>query len=136
MLRSKCKLADSLWILLILAQASILSIKKNKREKRIRLIFGFVSANRLQSSQRKNFQNFFVDLQKFAKYCIWISRLVHLLTFAFSKIDEYFWTTNKDKILRECLPWALSLKRHVVVLKTTAKKCFKHHETCNHNYII
>ena len=51
-------------------------------------------------------------------------------------MDEYFWTTNTDKNLRECLPWALSLKRHVVVLKTTAKKCIKHHETCNHDYII
>ena len=110
--------------------------QKEQKRKKNSSHFRFRFGKQVAEFTAQEFPELFCCLQKFAKYYIWISRLFHLLTFAFYKMDEYFWTTDKDKILRECLPWALSLKRQVVVLKATAKKCIKHHETCNHDYIV
>ena len=129
MLRSKSKLADSLWILLIASctQVFILSIEKNKREKRIRRIFGKQVGKFIAKEISRTF--FLICKSLHAQYCIMYFAFIPSPNFRVLKTGRMCLDYKyRQKI--ESFPLVLQLKRYVVVLQAMVKKCIKAHATC------
>ena len=108
MLRSKCKLADRLWILLILYPSLFYPSKKtNERKEIVAFSLSFRQTGRKVYSTRIS-RTFFLICKSLPSIASCISHLFHLLTFGSYKMDDCFWTTNTDKKLnasRWCSTW-------------------------------
>ena len=86
---------------------------ENKKERKASSHFRFRFGRCAGEFIAQEFPELFLGLQKFAKYYICLSRL------------ENGRMQYKQKENVECLPLALSSKRHVIVSQNTAKKCIK-----------